>query len=203
MINRERALHYLLVFCSGAIVTALLLTLNRRVLPAPILIEPPPPMPTALPTATPGPIRVFINGGVKMPGVYELPPNSILQDAVSLAGGFEAEANQAVINLALPLQDGMQVYVPLLMETAVVPLVTESEPVDSEIENEGGLVNINDATVEELDSLPGIGPTTAQNIVEFRSANGLFLSIEEIMLVSGIGEAKFAQIEDLITVEGE
>ena len=201
MINREKALQFLLVFCSGAIVSALLLTLNRRVLPAPILIEPPPPIPTVLPTETPGPIRVFINGGVKAPDVYELPQDSILQDAVSQAGGFEAEANQAVINLALPLQDGMQVYVPLLTETAVVPLISDPEPDILATESGNGLVNINDATLEELDGLPGIGPTTAQNIVDFRSANGLFLSIEEVMLVSGIGEAKFAQIESLITVQ--
>ncbi|MEM7331357.1 MAG: helix-hairpin-helix domain-containing protein [Chloroflexota bacterium] len=203
MINREKVLQFLLIFCSGAIVSAVLLTLNQRVLPAPIVIEPPPPVPTALPTETPGPIRVFVNGAVKLPAVYELPPNSILQDVISEAGGFDDEANTTAVNLAQPLQDGMQVYVPLLTETAVPPLISEPQSLDSDQPSSTQIVDINHATLEELDELPGIGPSTAQKIVEFRDANGLFLSIDEIMLVSGIGPAKYAQIETLITVEGE
>ncbi len=201
MINREKAWQFLLVFCCGAIVSAVLLTLNRRVLPAPILIEPPAPTPTANPTETPGPVRVFVSGAVKVPDVYQFAPNSILKEAIEKAGGFESEANTAVINLALPLEDGMQVYVPLLTDTAVPPIISNVIPESSRDDSSNSLLNINSATLDDLDALPGIGPSTAQKILDFRDANGLFLSIEEIMLVSGIGEAKFAQIETLITVE--
>lgn len=190
----------LLAFCAGLVVATVALTLNQRVAPAPILIEPPPPLPTEPPTTTPGPIRVFVNGAVVQPGVYELSPDSILEAGIEAAGGFAPEANSALINLAQPLQDGMQVTVPLLTETAVAPIVVEAAPVESKSGSGNGLLDINSATVEELDGLPGIGPTIALGIVEFREANGLFASKEELMLVSGIGEAKFSQIEALITI---
>ena len=203
MINKNNIFRMLLVFCGGAIFATVGLTLNRRILPAPILIEPPPALPTAVPTETPGPIRVFVNGAVKDSAVYEVPASSILEAVIEKAGGFTEEANRAVVNLAQPLQDGMQIYVPTLSETAVAPLITEPDSLESSPEQNAGLIDINEASLSELDLLPGIGPSTAQKIVDFREANGLFLSKEEILLVSGIGEAKYAQIEALITVGSE
>ncbi|NJN54048.1 MAG: hypothetical protein HC804_04400 [Anaerolineae bacterium] len=181
------------------------MTLSKRVQPAPIVIVPPPPTSTPSPTNTPAPIRIYVNGQVVSPAVYTLPTDSIVQAAVQAAGGFTEEANTAVINLAQPLSDGMQLYIPAVGETVAAPAVM-AEPV-SESAVTGGtavtsssLININAASAEELDVLPGIGPSTAAKIIEHRETNGPFVTIENIMDVTGIGEAKFAQIKDLITV---
>ncbi len=181
------------------------LTLSKRVQPAPIVIVPPEPTATPEATATPGPIRVFVNGQVAEPAVYELPPGSLVEAAVEAAGGFTEEANTAVVNLAQPLSDGAQVYVPGEEENISPPLAVVSKPNASPaMASAGGgaavgLININTATIEELDALPGIGPSTAQKIIEYRESNGPFAAIENIMDVTGIGEAKFAKIRDQIT----
>lgn len=182
------------------------LAMMNRVQPTPIIIQPPP---TSVPTATSGPLRVFVNGQVAAPDVYELPPGSILQAAVAAAGGLTNEADTAVINLALPLQDGMHVYVPAEGEMVAEPINlaapgdvdSGSAIVDTTVTGSGGNpINLNTATLEELDSLPGIGPSTAQKIIEHRETNGPFATIEAIMDVSGIGPAKFEAIQELITV---
>lgn len=188
-----------LSLCVGSAITAVFFSLNQRIAPAPIIIELPTPLP-AIPTATAEPIRVFINGEVKNPALYELPANSVLQEAIDKAGGFKEEANTAVINLAQPLQDGMQIYVPSVLETAVSPVILDPQPLAPQSEEATGLIDINVASADELDQLPGIGPSIAQNIIAFREANGPFLIIDDLLLVSGIGEAKFEQIEALITV---
>lgn len=212
MLTQEKVVLVLIGLCMGIIIGVGGMTLRNRTQPAPIVIHPPEPTTTPAPTSTPSPIRVYVNGQVSAAAVYELPPNSIVEDAIAVAGGFTNQANTAVVNMAQKLSDGAQVYVPAEDEdVAVVAVVNtavssgnsvsdNTEP--SEI-NSGGLININTATIEMLDSLPGIGPSTAQKIVDHRDANGLFQMIEEIMDVSGIGEAKFGQIEALITVEGE
>lgn len=190
----------------GAMLTFLGMGLLRQTQPAPIEIIPPAPTPTAEPTMTPGPIRVYVNGAVVASAVYVLPPGSIVEAAIAAAGGFGAEANTAVINLAQPLFDGAQVYVPTLAElaatpTAVVSRQTEGETaVSPNTASSDGLIDINQAGLAELDSLPGIGPSTAEKIIAYRNSTGLFQTIEEIMNVPGIGEAKFGQIKDLITV---
>lgn len=182
------------------------LTLNNRTRPAPIEIVPPPPTATPQPTATAAPLQVYVNGAVAEPAVYALPPQSRVVDAIEAAGGFTAEANTVVVNLAQPLSDGAQVYVPAEEETAAAPVsvVVEPAPVNSSgagaAAGGGGLVNINTASAEELQELPGVGPSTAEKIVQHREANGPFATAEAIMDVSGIGEGKFAQIRDLITV---
>jgi len=182
------------------------LTLFNRQRPAPIEIVAPPPPATTVPTATPGPIRVFVSGEVVSPAVYELPPDAILEEAVAAAGGFTPQAETAVVNLALPLQDGMHIFVPAVGEATPVPVpvVTLAEEAPEKgAAGAGSRVDINLATQEELDSLPGIGPSTAEKIIAYREANGRFTTIDEIMNVSGIGPAKFDQIKDLIVVEGE
>lgn len=196
-----------LAFLVGVILTAGGLTLSQRTRPAPIYIEPPQPTPLPEPSATPGPIQVYVNGQVAVPDVYELPPDSRVADAIEAAGGWTNEANTAVINLAQPLADGMQIYVPSETEMAAAapPVVTEPDTftrsgTSLDVTDSGGLVNINEATLDELDALPGIGPSTAQKILDYRDEYGRFNTIEELMNVSGIGEAKFGSVKDLITI---
>lgn len=207
MIDQKQLVNVLIGVCIGISLGVVGMVLRRQVQPAPIQIMPPEPTATSAPTPTPGPIQVYINGAVLHPDIYELPPDSIVEVAIESAGGFVEEANTAVINLAQPLADGVQVYVPFLEENTVVPEVGVNEPeitvgsrmnVGIEI---GGLVNINTADLDTLDTLPGIGPSTAQSIVDYRQNYGSFYTIEDLMNVSGIGESKFNQVKDLITVE--
>ncbi|WP_374687684.1 helix-hairpin-helix domain-containing protein [Promineifilum sp.] len=179
--------------------------------PAAIGITPPPPTATVpptltpAPTATPGPLRVYVSGAVMHPAVYELPPGSILDDAVRAAGGFAPDADTVAVNLAQAAVDGMQVYVPVLGESlATPPVVSAPAPTQPAVRmggvTVGGLININTATQADLEMLPGVGPATAEKIIAHREANGPFATIEAIMDVPGIGEAKFAAMKDLITV---
>ncbi len=211
MFNKSNLLSYFVTLFVGIILGAGGATLSGRVQPADIVIQPPAPTALPKPTATPGPLRVFVNGAVAAPAVYELAPDAILQQAIEQAGGFTAEADTAVVNLALPLQDGMQIYVPTLDETAEqVQAIINTPSVrtegieldladDTAVTADGETVNINTADVAQLDTLPGIGPSTAEKIVEYRDTNGPFATIDEIMSVSGIGPAKFEQIQSFIT----
>jgi competence protein ComEA len=190
-----------------------LATLRQRSQPAPIEIIPPPatatipPTPSPEPTSTTGPLRVYVSGAVANPAVYELPPGSIIDDAVRAAGGFATGADPVAINLAAPLADGMQVYVPLLGEVAATPPPVSQPPAPAATEEVrmggvtiGGLININTATQTDLEMLPGIGPAMAANVIAHREANGPFATIESILDVPGIGEGRFEAIRDLITV---
>lgn len=207
-INRDHFVGVIVGLLLGVIGSFGGMTLTNRVQPAPIVITPPEPTPLPEATATPGLIRVYVNGAVAQSAVYELPPHSLVQQAIEAAGGFEAEANTAVINLAQPLADGMQIYVPaqgeeipasILVTTANQP--SEAKPAEAGVAaSSGGLININTASQAELETLPGIGPSTAQNIITHRDSNGPFPTIENIMDVSGIGDGRFQQIKDLITV---
>jgi competence protein ComEA len=169
----------------------------------PIEIISPLPTSTSLPspTSTPSLVRVYVAGAVSHPDVYWLDSGSIVKDAVAAAGGASHDADLNRINLAQELYDQQQIYVPRQGETNPPPPVTDGETVSStENDSPVGIVNINTATLEELDSLSGIGPALGQRIIDYREANGPFASIEEIMLVSGIGEACFEKIKDRITV---
>ena len=185
----------------GAIIALAGSTLLRWTRPPPIVIEAPPPSPTAAPTETPGPLRVYVSGEVGQPAVYELPPGSIVADVVEMAGSFTEEAAAEAVNLAQPLADGMHVHVPAEKEAGAPPIFSVSEPATAPGENGAMTVNINTATRAQLEALPGVGPATAEKIVAYREENGPFERIEEIMDVSGIGEAKFEGMKELITVE--
>jgi competence protein ComEA len=160
----------------------------------PIVVSTPLPTPTPFPSSTPAPIRVHVSGAVRHPDVYELPPGSIVKDAIEVAGGPASDADLDGVNLAVELRDQQQVYVPRQGEVApMAPAVGGGGA-------PAGPVNINTATATELETLPGVGPKTAEAIVEYREANGPFGSIEDIMNVPGIGEGTFEKIRDGITV---
>lgn len=191
------------LFLLGAVLALVAVGLRRPAGPAPILIEPPPPSPTPAPSATATPLRVYVSGAVVHAAVYRLPAGSIVADAIEAAGNFREDAATDLVNLAEPLVDGMQIYVPSKdgedrsLQPDVITVPAENQPGASA----GRLVNINTAGVQELDTLPGVGPATAQKIVEHRQLNGPFDRIESIMDVSGIGPAKFEAMKELITVE--
>ena len=168
----------------------------------PIIISTPVPTSTPTPaiTPSPAPLRVYVTGAVLKPDVYTLPPNSIVKDAIAAAGGATSDADLDRINLAMQLADQAHIYVPCKGEVnpPITPPVARPSPGSS---GGGGLVNINAATVEELDTLPGIGPAIAQRIVDYRNDNGPFATIEDLMNVRGIGETTFADLKNRITVE--
>ncbi len=195
----------------GIIVAVLVMVLSRPIRPAAIEIKVPEStasLATALPslTETPGVLHVFVSGAVAVSDVYELPPGSLVKDAIVMAGGFTADANQFVLNQALTLNDGDHIHVPTMTETAETPppLSTGAEVTVRAPEGGSdiveGLININTASQGELETLPGIGPALAQSIIDYRETIGLFETIEDIMKVSGIGTAKFEAMRDLITV---
>ncbi len=158
--------------------------------PAPIVIEPP------APTATAGPMQVYVSGAVLQPDVYTISSGAIVRDALAAAGGPASDADLNTINLARTLHDGDQVYVPRMGE-APPPAVSSD---DSQPSAPAGPININTASQTELETLPGIGPAIAGRIIDYRDANGPFPTIESIQNVSGIGPATFENIKALITV---
>ncbi len=184
---------------TGLLIVAGLASLLIRWKPAaPIVVEPPPPTATPEPSATPAPIRVYVSGAVNSADVYVLAPGAIARDALAAAGGATSDADLDRVNLAQPLHDGEHIHVPRIGE-APTPApggsATDAEPMLT------GPVNINVATQEELELLPGIGPVIAQRIVEYRETYGPFPTIEAIQNVPGIGPAKFEDIRDWITTE--
>ena len=147
-------------------------------------------------------VFVHIDGAVVAPGVYELTgAHPRVNDAVMAAGGLAGDADTTALNLAAALSDGEKVHVPRQGE-AVASGQTSSGPASGSDggASSSGVININTATAEELDSLPGIGPSTAAAIVEDRERNGPFASPEDLMRVSGIGEGKFSKLKDQIRV---
>ena len=161
------------------------------------VVSTPFPTTTPLPTPTPAPIRIHVSGAVRTPDVYELPLGSIVRDAVEAAGGPTGDADLDHINLAVELRDQQQVYVPRQGEKNPPPPISGNEPAGGPAVTQ---VNINTATAAELETLPRIGPTTAQRILEYREVNGPFETIEDIQNVPGIGSATFKGFEALITV---
>lgn len=141
-------------------------------------------------------IVVEIKGQVNNPNIYYLKEDSIIDDLIVAAGGLKENANTSKINRAEQLQDHQSIYIPSNEETQ-----NSIEETVSEVNNQSdsNLININSASVSELDDLPGIGPSKAQAIITYREENGPFKSIEEIKNVSGIGQSSFEKIKDLIT----
>ncbi len=152
------------------------------------------------PAPTPRPVVINIDGAVVSPGVYTLPVQSRVVDAVEAAGGLAKNASTGSVNLAAELKDGSHIYIParnpsLEISTDLVGSVVGI----SESGDLISLVNINQASLEVLIGLPGIGPVTAGKIISFREEQ-LFTKIEEIQKVPGIGPATFEQIKIYLTV---
>jgi len=137
---------------------------------------------------------IDVAGEVVSPGVYELPAGSRVIDAIKAAGGAKPKAALSDLNLARVIKDGEQIYVD--------PIYTAGARarVGSKAAAPRGPININRATASDLDSLDGIGPVIAKRIIAYRTANGAFTAIEDLLKVSGIGDAKFAQFKEKIRV---
>lgn len=142
-------------------------------------------------------IIVHVAGAVRSPGVYELPTDARVIDAVEAGGGLADGADADAVNLAARLTDGQRVYVPRVGE------VPPPEPTVSGADSEAtpaGPIDINSAGAAALETLPGIGPATAAAIIAYRDLHGPFATVDDLALVSGIGESKLAAIRDLVTV---
>jgi len=192
----ERYRGYVLITLINVIVLGGVMFFLRRPQQPELTITSPLPTATPLPSPTPCPLRVYVSGAVIHPDVYELPAESIVKDAIEAAGGATGEADLDRINLALSVADGQHIYVPRLGEESP-PVSPPTEPSPASGVTAGGKININTASQSELETLPGIGPSKAQGIIENRP----YSKIEEIKKVPGIGEATFQQIKDLITVD--
>lgn len=134
---------------------------------------------------------VHVVGAVRRPGLYRLPDRSRIADAVTRAGGATRGADLSAVNLAAPVADGVQVVVPA---RAVPAKGGRGEPASSDPQ---GPVHLNTATLEELDALPGVGPVTAQKIVDYREQHGAFASIDELDAIPGIGPARLEQLREV------
>jgi competence protein ComEA len=184
----------LLLSAAGSLV--LLLLLGRFALGAgtttPAAPLPPPPAPGAgVSGLSSARVVVDVVGAVRRPGLYRLPQGSRIADAVARAGGTTRKAVPGQVNLAAPLADGEQVVVP----------ARGSPPPSSgggSTAAPSAPVQLSTATLEQLDSLPGVGPSTAQKILDYRQQHGAFHSVDELDAVPGIGPKRLEQLRDLV-----
>jgi competence protein ComEA len=195
LLQRRRAL------LTAAVALVLLLLGVRYVLPAgtttPAVPLPPPPVSGASATGAPaGQVVVDVVGAVRQPGLYRLSRDSRIADAVSRAGGATSKADLAQVNLAAPLADGEQVVVPKRGVVTAAPAGGGSA--DSTGGTPAAPVQLSTATAEQLDSLPGVGPATAQKILDYRNKHGAFSSVDELDAVPGIGPKRLEQLRDLV-----
>ena len=155
---------------------------------------PSPPPGTASPEPT---LVIHVAGKVRRPGVIRLPQGSRVIDAVTASGGAASGVDLAGLNLARPLTDGEQVLVGV---TPPPGSATTIGPAGAGAGPSGGIVDLNSASAEQLEELPGVGPVLAQRILEFRTSNGRFTSVDELREVTGIGERTFADLQDRVIV---
>jgi competence protein ComEA len=189
-LSRPRALATVL-----ALVVALFLAGRYLVnvgAPAPAGVVPLPPPAT---TAAAARVVVHIVGAVRRPGLYTLQEGDRVQDAVARAGGPSRRADLALINLAAQVSDGEQVVIPRrgppgAVGAAGAPAVGGTTP--------SGPVHLNSATLEQLDTLPGVGPVTAQKIIDYREKRGPFTSVDALDAVPGIGPARLDTLRELV-----
>ena len=148
---------------------------------------------------------VHVVGAVRRPGLFRLPEGARVADAVRRAGGAVGGADLAGLNLAAPLVDGTQVLVPRRADLSASPgggAGASSSGVagaGAAASGAGRRISLSSATVEELDELPGVGPVTAQKIVDYRTEHGPFGSVDDLDAVPGIGPARLDQLRDLVT----
>jgi competence protein ComEA len=185
-ISRRRALAYVLALL--AVVTlAGRLAFHHEAVPraaAPLHLR-----------AAPAPARkvvVHVVGQVYNPGLFSLPDGSRVNDAIEKAGGAKPRAALELVNLAAPVADGQQILVPSKQQA--VQAAAGGTPAGTL----GTKVHLNSATLDQLDELPGVGPVTAQKIIDYRTAHGSFGSVDELDAVPGIGPARLAELRDLV-----
>lgn len=146
-------------------------------------------------------IKAYICGEVKNPGVYEIEDGARIIDLLELAGGQSENACLEIINLAQIVIDGQRIYVPSQEEViSNNSLFFTDDYLNDYNSSENRLVNVNTANLNELESLPGIGPVIANNIIEYRNSNGSFKKKEELKNVTGIGEKKYEEIEKFVSI---
>lgn len=180
-VSRRRAL----VLAAAAL--ALLVVAGRTLAGAGAAAEEPPAdaLVAEAPAAAPR-LVVHVAGAVRRPGLYRLAEGKRVADAVARAGGATAPADTAAINLAAPLADGMQVLVPRRVAGSAGKAA-------------GGRISLSSATAAELDSLPGIGPVTAQKILDYRAEHGGYRSVDDLDAIPGIGPARIEQLRDVVS----
>ena len=175
----------------GFVFAGLILLVSKPRSGTAILLRPPP---------TLAPVVVNVDGAVFFPGVYSLPVHSRVEDAVDAAGGFSDQARPGSINLAALLEDGSHIYIPYnFAETDAGPNETGKTIGLSDTGEIINLININQAPMEVLETLPGIGPVTAEKIISYREEQ-TFTRIEEIQKVPGIGPSTYEKIKIYLTV---
>lgn len=153
-------------------------------------------------------IKVHISGAVEKEGVIELESNSRIADLIEKAGGIKQNAYMKEVNLASKLEDGEKVYIPTKeeyekdkkQETATNMVISKKQELVTGNKQSSNKININTATQEQLDNLPGVGASTAQKIINYRKENGKFKKKEDLKNVSGIGDSKYNQLKDLIEI---
>jgi competence protein ComEA len=185
-ISRARALAYVAVLLVALLLAGRLAF--REEPPAPAQVAP------AALRAQPAPVRrllVHVVGAVQTPGLYRLDDGSRVDDAISAAGGPKPKADLGAVNLAAPVADGQQVIVPTRRRGTAAPGAASSG-------TGAGPVHLNTATLEQLDTLPGVGPVTAQQILDYRDEHGAFSSVDELDAVPGIGPTRLAELKKLV-----
>ncbi len=147
-------------------------------------------------------VLVDVGGAVADPGVHELRPDDRVVDAIRAAGGLSANADRRRLNMAMPVADGQRIWVPLIGEDEPKVALPEggSAAGSSSAGQSAMRININSANSESLQTLPGIGPSLAASIITFRSREGPFARIDDLIKVPGIGQSKLRQIADLVSV---
>ncbi len=186
---RPQQLLFALAMLALIITSALSLWQQTRPEALEIHVIPPPPTFTPTPKPTPGPLTVYVSGAVRAPQVLSLAPDSRVRDAIAAAGGALADADLALVNLAAPLQDGMQVHV--ARQALPTPrLATSNAP-----------LRINHADAESLQRLPGVGPVLAQRIIEQREAKGPFADLADLDQIEGVGPALLRELEGLLSFD--
>jgi competence protein ComEA len=141
---------------------------------------------------------VHVVGAVRRPGLYRLRSGARIADAVRRAGGTTRKADLEAINLAAPVEDGLQVVVPRRVPPAPAGAPGAAAPGDAAAPAASGPVHLNTASLEQLDTLPGVGPVTAQKIVDWRQTHGAFTSVDDLDAIPGIGPARLEQLRDLV-----
>jgi competence protein ComEA len=181
----------------GGLAALVLLILAGRLLLRPgasasVRIPPPVVPSTTTAAAAPG-LVVDVVGAVRRPGLYRLSEGARVADALERAGGASRRAQLDLVNLAAPISDGEQIVVPRRGAVAAVGGGGGGAPGAP-----AGPVHLNTATLEQLDALPGVGPVTAQKILDYRQEHGAFASVDELDAIPGIGPARLEQLRDLV-----